>query len=132
MSCQADAKAMAMPPDSKQGVKPVKACLQTTPKRLHVYMSTSHINVFLVTYVLRVISTRRQTYAHTYIHTYMHSYISCTESDRQMRQVSKPRIDCIDGCRFALVFPIVIAHFARFAGVPRFSNTHELSYLVLG
>ncbi|CAE7375270.1 unnamed protein product [Symbiodinium necroappetens] len=48
----ADAKAMAMPPDSKQEVKPVK--------------------------------------------------------------VSKPRIDCIDGCRFALVFPIVIAHFARF------------------
>ncbi|CAE7029094.1 CUL1, partial [Symbiodinium sp. CCMP2456] len=29
-------------------------------------------------------------------------------------KVSKPRIDCIDGCRFALVFPIVIAHFARF------------------
>ena len=29
------------------------------------------------------------------------------------REVSKPRIDCIDGCRFALVFPIVIAHFAR-------------------
>ena len=28
-------------------------------------------------------------------------------------QASKPRIDCIDGCRFALVFPIVIAHFAR-------------------
>ncbi|CAE7556965.1 unnamed protein product, partial [Symbiodinium necroappetens] len=27
-------------------------------------------------------------------------------------KVSKPRIDCIDGCRFALVFPIVIAHFA--------------------
>eukprot|EP00931_Biecheleriopsis_adriatica_P087769 TRINITY_DN62196_c0_g1_i1.p1 TRINITY_DN62196_c0_g1~~TRINITY_DN62196_c0_g1_i1.p1 ORF type:complete len:478 (-),score=107.93 TRINITY_DN62196_c0_g1_i1:270-1643(-) len=26
----------------------------------------------------------------------------------------KPRIDCIDGCRFALVLPIVIAHFARF------------------
>ena len=26
----------------------------------------------------------------------------------------KPRIDCIDGCRFALVFPIVVAHFARF------------------
>ncbi|CAE6919191.1 unnamed protein product [Symbiodinium natans] len=48
----ADAKAMAMPPDAKQEVKPVK--------------------------------------------------------------VSKPRIDCIDGCRFALVFPIVIAHFARF------------------
>eukprot|EP00429_Kryptoperidinium_foliaceum_P066497 CAMPEP_0176052296 /NCGR_PEP_ID=MMETSP0120_2-20121206/26001_1 /TAXON_ID=160619 /ORGANISM="Kryptoperidinium foliaceum, Strain CCMP 1326" /LENGTH=413 /DNA_ID=CAMNT_0017385735 /DNA_START=48 /DNA_END=1289 /DNA_ORIENTATION=+ len=27
---------------------------------------------------------------------------------------SKPRIDCIDGCRFALVLPIVVAHFARF------------------
>ena len=26
----------------------------------------------------------------------------------------KPRLDCIDGCRFALVFPIVVAHFARF------------------
>eukprot|EP00443_Scrippsiella_acuminata_P019127 CAMPEP_0115257674 /NCGR_PEP_ID=MMETSP0270-20121206/46895_1 /TAXON_ID=71861 /ORGANISM="Scrippsiella trochoidea, Strain CCMP3099" /LENGTH=77 /DNA_ID=CAMNT_0002673389 /DNA_START=27 /DNA_END=257 /DNA_ORIENTATION=+ len=25
----------------------------------------------------------------------------------------KPRIDCVDGCRFALVMPIVIAHFAR-------------------
>ena len=24
-------------------------------------------------------------------------------------------IDCIDGCRFALVFPIVVAHFARFS-----------------
>eukprot|EP00440_Ansanella_granifera_P064607 gb/GFBE01070047.1/.p1 GENE.gb/GFBE01070047.1/~~gb/GFBE01070047.1/.p1 ORF type:complete len:446 (+),score=119.90 gb/GFBE01070047.1/:1-1338(+) len=29
-------------------------------------------------------------------------------------KVSKPRIDCVDGCRFALVMPIVIAHFARF------------------
>ncbi|CAE7399613.1 unnamed protein product [Symbiodinium pilosum] len=48
----ADAKAMAMPPDAKKDAKPVK--------------------------------------------------------------VSKPRIDCIDGCRFALVFPIVVAHFARF------------------
>eukprot|EP00440_Ansanella_granifera_P018311 gb/GFBE01019883.1/.p1 GENE.gb/GFBE01019883.1/~~gb/GFBE01019883.1/.p1 ORF type:complete len:450 (+),score=97.02 gb/GFBE01019883.1/:1-1350(+) len=28
--------------------------------------------------------------------------------------MKKPRIDCIDGCRFALVLPIVIAHFARF------------------
>jgi len=28
---------------------------------------------------------------------------------------SKPRIDCIDGCRFALVMPIVVAHFARFS-----------------
>jgi len=27
----------------------------------------------------------------------------------------KPRLDCIDGCRFALVFPIVVAHFARFS-----------------
>ncbi|CAE6967962.1 unnamed protein product [Symbiodinium natans] len=32
----------------------------------------------------------------------------------QEKKASKPRIDCIDGCRFALVFPIVIAHFARF------------------
>ena len=24
-------------------------------------------------------------------------------------------LDCIDGCRFALVFPIVVAHFARFS-----------------
>ncbi|CAJ1351543.1 unnamed protein product [Effrenium voratum] len=30
------------------------------------------------------------------------------------KPVKKPRLDCIDGCRFALVFPIVIAHFARF------------------
>ncbi|CAK9113970.1 unnamed protein product [Durusdinium trenchii] len=30
-------------------------------------------------------------------------------------KASKPRIDCIDGCRFALVFPIVVAHFARFS-----------------
>lgn len=27
----------------------------------------------------------------------------------------KPRIDCIDGCRFALVLPIVIGHFVKFA-----------------
>jgi len=26
----------------------------------------------------------------------------------------KPRIDCIDGCRFALVFPIIVGHFVRF------------------
>lgn len=26
----------------------------------------------------------------------------------------KPPIDCSHGCRFALVFPIVVAHFARF------------------
>ena len=26
----------------------------------------------------------------------------------------KPRIDCIDGCRFALVFPIILGHFIRF------------------
>mmetsp|Transcript_30836 Transcript_30836/g.63538 ORF Transcript_30836/g.63538 Transcript_30836/m.63538 type:complete len:144 (-) Transcript_30836:878-1309(-) len=32
----------------------------------------------------------------------------------QEKKASKPRIDCLDGCRFALVFPIVIAHFARF------------------
>ena len=46
MSCQADAKAMAMPPDSKQEVKPVKACLQTTLKRLHV--NEPHICLFYV------------------------------------------------------------------------------------
>lgn len=27
---------------------------------------------------------------------------------------SKPRIDCVDGCRFFLVFPIIIGHFIRF------------------
>eukprot|EP00437_Effrenium_voratum_P011809 CAMPEP_0181446268 /NCGR_PEP_ID=MMETSP1110-20121109/26016_1 /TAXON_ID=174948 /ORGANISM="Symbiodinium sp., Strain CCMP421" /LENGTH=440 /DNA_ID=CAMNT_0023570339 /DNA_START=77 /DNA_END=1399 /DNA_ORIENTATION=+ len=26
----------------------------------------------------------------------------------------KPRIDCIDGCRFPLVFPIILGHFIRF------------------
>ncbi|CAE7235267.1 unnamed protein product [Symbiodinium sp. CCMP2592] len=30
------------------------------------------------------------------------------------KPVSKPRIDCIDGCRFALVLPIIIGHFIRF------------------
>jgi len=30
-------------------------------------------------------------------------------------RTTRPRIDCIDGCRFALVLPIVIAHFARFS-----------------
>eukprot|EP00930_Biecheleria_cincta_P105348 TRINITY_DN9800_c0_g1_i1.p1 TRINITY_DN9800_c0_g1~~TRINITY_DN9800_c0_g1_i1.p1 ORF type:complete len:444 (+),score=65.26 TRINITY_DN9800_c0_g1_i1:49-1380(+) len=29
-------------------------------------------------------------------------------------QPAKPRVDCIDGCRFALVFPIIIGHFIRF------------------
>lgn len=29
-------------------------------------------------------------------------------------KVSKPRIDCIDGCRFALVLPIIVGHFAKF------------------
>lgn len=29
-------------------------------------------------------------------------------------RASKPRIDCIDGCRFALVLPIIIGHFIRF------------------
>jgi len=33
----------------------------------------------------------------------------------QKKGPSKPRIDCIDGCRFALVMPIVVAHFARFS-----------------
>mmetsp|Transcript_991 Transcript_991/g.2035 ORF Transcript_991/g.2035 Transcript_991/m.2035 type:complete len:446 (-) Transcript_991:345-1682(-) len=27
---------------------------------------------------------------------------------------AKPRIDCIDGCRFALVLPIIIGHFIKF------------------
>ena len=31
--------------------------------------------------------------------------------------VRKPRIDCIDGCRFALVFPIILGHFIRFGGL---------------
>eukprot|EP00929_Paragymnodinium_shiwhaense_P100094 TRINITY_DN62147_c0_g1_i2.p1 TRINITY_DN62147_c0_g1~~TRINITY_DN62147_c0_g1_i2.p1 ORF type:complete len:473 (+),score=73.68 TRINITY_DN62147_c0_g1_i2:76-1419(+) len=31
-----------------------------------------------------------------------------------VKKVSKPRIDCIDGCRFALIFPIVVAHFVKF------------------
>jgi len=30
------------------------------------------------------------------------------------RPAARPRIDCIDGCRFALVLPIIVAHFARF------------------
>lgn len=29
-------------------------------------------------------------------------------------KASKPRIDCIDGCRFALVLPIIIGHFVKF------------------
>ena len=33
--------------------------------------------------------------------------------------------DCIDGCRFALVFPIVVAHFARFGT----SNLNALKLL---
>lgn len=41
--------------------------------------------------------------------------------------MKKPRIDCIDGCRFALVFPIVVAHFARFST----SNLTALKLLVL-
>jgi len=36
-------------------------------------------------------------------------------ADSKVAKVSKPRIDCVDGCRFALVMPIVIAHFARFS-----------------
>lgn len=31
--------------------------------------------------------------------------------------VRKPRIDCIDGCRFALVFPIILGHFIRFGSL---------------
>eukprot|EP00930_Biecheleria_cincta_P001150 TRINITY_DN102311_c0_g1_i1.p1 TRINITY_DN102311_c0_g1~~TRINITY_DN102311_c0_g1_i1.p1 ORF type:complete len:461 (-),score=77.53 TRINITY_DN102311_c0_g1_i1:328-1710(-) len=34
---------------------------------------------------------------------------------RAVSKPTKPRIDCVDGCRFALVMPIVIAHFARFS-----------------
>lgn len=30
------------------------------------------------------------------------------------RPAKKPRIDCVDGCRFALVFPIIVGHFIRF------------------
>jgi len=30
------------------------------------------------------------------------------------KKASKPRIDCIDGCRFALVAPIIVGHFIRF------------------
>nr|AHH80639.1 acyltransferase family protein [Durinskia baltica] len=37
------------------------------------------------------------------------------EGDVKPKAPSKPRIDAIDGCRFALVLPIVIAHFARFS-----------------
>jgi len=33
---------------------------------------------------------------------------------KDAKPAKKPRLDCIDGCRFALVFPIVVAHFARF------------------
>jgi len=29
----------------------------------------------------------------------------------------KPHLDCIDGCRFLLVFPIIVGHFVSFAGV---------------
>jgi len=29
-------------------------------------------------------------------------------------KASKPRIDCIDGCRFALVLPIIVGHFVKF------------------
>lgn len=36
------------------------------------------------------------------------------EPTRQVVKASKPRIDCIDGCRFALVFPIIVGHFIRF------------------
>lgn len=43
------------------------------------------------------------------------------------KPMKKPRIDCIDGCRFALVFPIVVAHFARFST----SNLTALKLLVL-
>mmetsp|Transcript_54527 Transcript_54527/g.130048 ORF Transcript_54527/g.130048 Transcript_54527/m.130048 type:complete len:447 (+) Transcript_54527:124-1464(+) len=30
-------------------------------------------------------------------------------------KIAKPRIECIDGCRFALVMPIMIGHFVKFA-----------------
>lgn len=30
-------------------------------------------------------------------------------------KISKPRIECIDGCRFALVMPIMVGHFVKFA-----------------
>eukprot|EP00405_Crypthecodinium_cohnii_P043336 CAMPEP_0206576176 /NCGR_PEP_ID=MMETSP0325_2-20121206/30582_1 /ASSEMBLY_ACC=CAM_ASM_000347 /TAXON_ID=2866 /ORGANISM="Crypthecodinium cohnii, Strain Seligo" /LENGTH=462 /DNA_ID=CAMNT_0054081315 /DNA_START=30 /DNA_END=1419 /DNA_ORIENTATION=+ len=31
-----------------------------------------------------------------------------------VKKTRKPRIDCIDGCRFALVFPIIVGHFVKF------------------
>ena len=40
---------------------------------------------------------------------------SCAFSDLGFGGFQHPGIDCIDGCRFALVFPIVVAHFARFS-----------------
>ena len=51
-------------------------------------------------------------------HCHSHVLVGVRSSDRALSpsEVSKPRIDCIDGCRFALVFPIVIAHFARCTG----------------
>jgi len=36
------------------------------------------------------------------------------KSEKKADKLARPRIDCIDGCRFALVMPIIIAHFARF------------------
>lgn len=36
------------------------------------------------------------------------------QASQSSKVVRKPRIDCIDGCRFALVFPIILGHFIRF------------------
>jgi len=41
--------------------------------------------------------------------------VSVKPKAAEAKKVSKPRIDAIDGCRFALVFPIMVAHFARFS-----------------
>ena len=40
--------------------------------------------------------------------------VATTEAVELPQKRSKPRIDCIDGCRFALVMPIVIGHFVKF------------------
>mmetsp|Transcript_66578 Transcript_66578/g.124237 ORF Transcript_66578/g.124237 Transcript_66578/m.124237 type:complete len:444 (-) Transcript_66578:435-1766(-) len=34
---------------------------------------------------------------------------------KPIAKMAKPRIECIDGCRFALVLPIMIGHFVKFA-----------------
>mmetsp|Transcript_52961 Transcript_52961/g.124039 ORF Transcript_52961/g.124039 Transcript_52961/m.124039 type:complete len:445 (+) Transcript_52961:71-1405(+) len=34
---------------------------------------------------------------------------------KPVAKMTKPRIECIDGCRFALVLPIIVGHFVKFA-----------------